>query len=171
MKIIFLIDTENFSAKLWVVLKILQVINSPKYVGITENYLCFHRVRKAPQWSRAGYDVSLFKRIVDAILSRKCYGNLFSLTLDYMLLSYLWYLAGMIEQGISEWTAQGSIPVFSLLFLQWFGDIWSYVFFFHILSVVWACLYCSPIKPIISSSHFQFKGTAQLSTHWQLMSE
>ena len=64
MKIIFLIDTENFSAKFWVVLKILQVINSPKYVGITENYLCFHRVRKAPRWSRAGYDVSLLKRML-----------------------------------------------------------------------------------------------------------
>ena len=56
-------DTENFIAKFWVVLKILQVINSPKYVGITENYLCFQRVRKALQWSKAGYDVSLFKRI------------------------------------------------------------------------------------------------------------
>ena len=66
MKIIFLIDTENFSAQFWVVLKILQVINSPKYVGITENYLCFHRVRKAPRWSRAGYDVSLFKRISES---------------------------------------------------------------------------------------------------------
>ena len=48
-KAIFLIDIENFSAKFCVVLKILQVINSPKYVGITENYLCIHRVRKAPR--------------------------------------------------------------------------------------------------------------------------
>ena len=64
MKIIFLIDTKNFSTKFWVVLKILQVKNSPKYVGITENYLCFHRVRKAPRWSIAGYDVSLFKRML-----------------------------------------------------------------------------------------------------------
>ena len=39
-KVIFLIDIENFSAKFGVVLKILQVINSPKYVGITEIYLC-----------------------------------------------------------------------------------------------------------------------------------
>ena len=43
---------ENFNTKFWVVLKILQVI------------LCIHRVRKAPQWSRAGCDISLFKRIV-----------------------------------------------------------------------------------------------------------
>ena len=34
-KVIFLIDIENFSAKFCVILKILQVINSPKYVGIT----------------------------------------------------------------------------------------------------------------------------------------
>ena len=47
----------------------MQGINSPKYVGITENYLCFHRVRKAPRWSRAGYDVSLFKRIWIFILA------------------------------------------------------------------------------------------------------
>ena len=64
MKIIFQIDAENFNSKFWVVLKILQVINSPKNVGITENYLCFHRVRKAHRWSRAGYDVALFNRIL-----------------------------------------------------------------------------------------------------------
>ena len=57
-------DTENFTAKFWVVLKVLQVINSPKYVGIAENYMCIHPVRKAPQWSRTWYDVSLFKKIV-----------------------------------------------------------------------------------------------------------
>ena len=62
-KIIFQIDAENFNAKFWVVLKMLQVINSPKYVGITENYLCIHRVRKAPRWSRAGCDIALVKRI------------------------------------------------------------------------------------------------------------
>ena len=41
----------------------IQVKNAPKYLGTTENYLCIHRVCKAPRWSRAGYDVSLFKRI------------------------------------------------------------------------------------------------------------
>ena len=48
-KKIFQIDAENFNAKFLVVLKILQVINSPKYVGITESYECIHRVRKAPR--------------------------------------------------------------------------------------------------------------------------
>ena len=38
-KIIFQINAENFNAKFLVVLKISQVINSPKYVGIRENYL------------------------------------------------------------------------------------------------------------------------------------
>ena len=47
MIIIFQTDAENFNAKFGVVFKILQVINSPIYVGITENYLCIHRVRKA----------------------------------------------------------------------------------------------------------------------------
>ena len=64
---IFLIYTEKFNAKFWVVLKILRVINSLKYVGITKNYLCIHRVLKAPWWSRAGYDVSVFKRIRGSI--------------------------------------------------------------------------------------------------------
>ena len=45
-------------------------INSPKYVGITENYLCFHRVRKASRRSRTGYDVSLFKRIYLFLVAR-----------------------------------------------------------------------------------------------------
>ena len=41
----------------------MQDINLPKYVGIMENYLCFHRVRKAPRLSRAGCDVALFNRM------------------------------------------------------------------------------------------------------------
>ena len=63
-KIIFLIDTENFNATFWVVLKILQVINSPKYVGITENYLCIHRVRKAPRWEQ---DSSPTRQFTDTV--------------------------------------------------------------------------------------------------------
>ena len=39
-KIMFLIYTENFNAKFGEVLIILRVINSPKYIGIKENYLC-----------------------------------------------------------------------------------------------------------------------------------
>ena len=41
-------DAENFNAKSSGVLKVLRVINSPKYmhVRIIENYLCIHPVRR-----------------------------------------------------------------------------------------------------------------------------
>ena len=43
-----------------------------------ENNLCIHRVRRAPRWSRAGCDVSLFKRI-SLLLQLKLIGLLFGL--------------------------------------------------------------------------------------------
>ena len=38
------VDAENLNAEISVVLKILRVTKSPKYVGMIENYLCIHRV-------------------------------------------------------------------------------------------------------------------------------
>ena len=39
------------------------VINSPKYIGIMENYLCIHGVRKVPRSYGSGCDISLSKII------------------------------------------------------------------------------------------------------------
>ena len=135
MKIIFLIETENFSAKFWVVLKILQVINSPKYVGITENYLCFHRVRKAPRWSRVGYDVSLFKRIVChkhfAINERSCNsGPILILHSIIMPLKYIFELLWKMEH-LLHWS---KCSIFSIYFQKYSKLYFNFSWVFSMLS-------------------------------------
>ena len=54
-EIIFLIDTKKFSANFWVVLKILQVIDTPKYIGLTDNYLSIYLSLHNPEPSSEYY--------------------------------------------------------------------------------------------------------------------